>query len=1679
MAEPQFADELFPEETKFADDLFPSSVDTDNARQKLGASPMQDFLFSRDKASVARTLSHFGQGFKEAWGHEKLGLSDKSQKYLKESGWFNDYDNGQRSITKAANEALFRPAAVVLDAGWRTLGGAMRGAQEMIAGTGRDVGQPQLGRDLAAMPEAFMHARPVSGMTGMPQVRATVGGREILAHRPGQMVESGEALLARARAAKVIGHGEEGWRGTVEAKPTEMPFRGFIEAEDAAAFDRGSPVAPVESVRMIDEGTPGGFNVDVNAVARDIAPDVFTRYDELQGKRESFGGLFSELDNMQPKDAAQAKQIEALKAKAQEGLRAAETEAREMAPAVREAYVEAKRATPEDAPASVLPEESAAPAAMPGRPIEEQRAFIVNDVREKLIAAGRPATEAEAAAAIDAAYWETRAARFRGAKGSAEEMYRAEGPEILGPGMQSDFRKPRAPSSAPMSLGQFISRTGIKDNDPLIADVRSITGGRKYIRKDGVSLDTMREMAEEQGYIPRGSTINTLLEAMDDQERGNKVFKRGDAPEAAINRDEQIFRIEQAIDDALADAGMDPRRVSSEVHERAVKIMDKEGVRDPLEALERAGLSAEMFQDGDIKRGRIRLREDGQNTITLLKDANASTFIHEKGHDYLARMVRDANDPLAPVELRTDAETVYRWLGVEKPGDIKTSHHEKFARGFENYIMEGRAPSQGLARVFEQFRQWLLRIYTEASRLKAPINDEIRGVFDRMLAISPEDVVITPDRAPERMAGRHEAFADLSPAPASADTAGIVRAERDNMAGRLPLEEQDARLAEIAAGLEGRAARGPEPLRDVNAPEPVAERGGFDPQSGAVSEGGGPVASEAPQLAPEPSQPVKPTTPHSQLPPSTEIADKAGNIRLDLLNAPDDVKRIISQVAEENGGFQRVRGPVTDVQVAELAEAMGMDATYLSTRKMGEAWTAPQIVALRNLLIQSASDLRDVMKKAATGDEAALMAYAEAKTRHMMIQERVSSVTSEAGRALRAFRKDFSKGMGEALEVGDLIKKTTGQTLFQLQREAQLGSALETPSQISKYVHDSRKATVSEMVQETWINALLSGPITHVKNIIGNTTVAVLGTADTAGAAGVGKIRQLAGNKGERVKAGEVQANLFGLIQGAQDGIRAARYAFKHEEQYTRAQTLEQGKFQAVPSKRIVLKTYEQGSPEYNKRLDSIANARASAERLTGEAHTDRVKQLTANPTEDMVLEAKERAVEIGGKQIRTPGRLLTAEDEFFKTVAYRSKLNELAYREASKTLEPGTDAFNGKVAQLTMYPPEDLMTAASKHADYQTFTNALGKTGVGIQMFANSHLLAKMVVPFVRTPLNLLKYANERTPLGVFSREVRANLNGTNGKIAQDTQIARMAIGTSLGMTAIALADQGIITGGGPSDKNEKAALMLSGWRPYSVKIGDHYYSYGWLDPFATIMGISADMADAVKQLGGDADEEIGKVAANLFASISKNVLNKSSLRGTSDLLNAVSDPDRYGDKYLQNLAGTVIPASVAQQARANDEFQREARTVLDVLKSRIPGMRTGLLPKRDIWGEPIRAGESLGPDSLSPIVSGKLTKDPATKALIDAEFFPAKIGRKIRGVELTDQQYDDLSRVAGRMAKVRIDAIVSNPGFSNAPAEVRSEILKKAINGSREAARSMIMMQNPSIIREALENKMPAVGR
>lgn len=128
--------------------------------------------------------------------------------------------------------------------------------------------------------------------------------------------------------------------------------------------------------------------------------------------------------------------------------------------------------------------------------------------------------------------------------------------------------------------------------------------------------------------------------------------------------------------------------------------------------------------------------------IKLTQAADLSTFLHESGHQYLDIMFDLASRPDAAQGIVADVQTLFAWMGVESFDawrgmsiDQRRPHHEKFAEGFEQYLFEGKAPSNRLREAFAAFSRWLVRIYRE---LRNDLTPEVRSVFDRMLASNEE-----------------------------------------------------------------------------------------------------------------------------------------------------------------------------------------------------------------------------------------------------------------------------------------------------------------------------------------------------------------------------------------------------------------------------------------------------------------------------------------------------------------------------------------------------------------------------------------------------------------------------------------------------------------------------------------------------------------------------------------------------------------------------------------------------------------------------------------------------------------------------------------------------------------------------------------------------------------------------
>ena len=253
--------------------------------------------------------------------------------------------------------------------------------------------------------------------------------------------------------------------------------------------------------------------------------------------------------------------------------------------------------------------------------------------------------------------------------------------------------------------------------------------------KDGMTLDDAVQWAKENGYAfdtaaevedlfdANGFDINALSDLIEKDIREG-VY----APE---NTNEKRAGFNEAMDsmaEMLVAKGIDINAMSN-AEIKALLMADMQTLNQPDGG------------KGD-NRGQVSIRKNSDGTIdfdiTLLKKADFSTFLHESGHVYLEIMQSLAGRDNAPADIKADWKKITDYLGVKPGAALTVDQHEKWARSFEAYLREGKAPSNTLRRAFVSFKLWLTRLYKTANALDVELSDEIRGVMDRMLASETE-----------------------------------------------------------------------------------------------------------------------------------------------------------------------------------------------------------------------------------------------------------------------------------------------------------------------------------------------------------------------------------------------------------------------------------------------------------------------------------------------------------------------------------------------------------------------------------------------------------------------------------------------------------------------------------------------------------------------------------------------------------------------------------------------------------------------------------------------------------------------------------------------------------------------------------------------------------------------------
>ena len=481
-------------------------------------------------------------------------------------------------------------------------------------------------------------------------------------------------------------------------------------------------------------------------------------------------------------------------------------------------------------------------------------------------------------------------------------------------------------------------------------------------------------------------------------------------------------------------------------------------------------------------------------------------------------------------------------------------------------------------------------------------------------------------------------------------------------------------------------------------------------------------------------------------------------------------------------------------------------------------------------------------------------------------------------------------------------------------------------------------------VAEWVIGSLLSGFKTHVINPAGNAFMWAKAPVDIQMAAIMG--RSLPGET-DKVYMGEAAAYLFGEMMGIRDSLHAGMIAFKTGRPYGDTAKFEMGSGKAISAEAF-----------------GVTNQLGGA-LINGLGHFARA------PME----------------------RIIGPMDAVFKVQGERGKGAQRAYRPAMQDADKNGLSRAEAAKRLDHYltnPSDDVREQMVQHGLYQTFQNPLGPLGQKLQKSINAHAAFKVIVPFMRTPTNLFKvgmgegfigsyaglrflnknYREKFFPKPIGKDERNGNPIYKPGAL-EEARLARgrLAQGTAVTSYIAYLAVEGRITGSGPRDPNERAALMATGWRPRSILTFDEEgritgaRSWARMEPISLAIGPIVDIVEAMTvQQDLDPNDpwyaQANQAIWGATFAMSENTMNKTWMMGVHNFTRAAHQPDLDSvDRYLGQMVNVFAGATGARRTwrQGADKYQREVRSLVDELKNGTPYLSDSLGVKRDIFGRPL----------------------------------------------------------------------------------------------------------------------------
>ena len=445
----------------------------------------------------------------------------------------------------------------------------------------------------------------------------------------------------------------------------------------------------------------------------------------------------------------------------------------------------------------------------------------------------------------------------------------------------------------------------------------------------------------------------------------------------------------------------------------------------------------------------------------------------------------------------------------------------------------------------------------------------------------------------------------------------------------------------------------------------------------------------------------------------------------------------------------------------------------------------------------------------------------------------------------------------------------------------------------------------------------------------------------------------------------------------------------------------------------------------WDSRVSITGTSQQIIEKAELESTIAMMETMAKNPQEELAVGFAKFTMRFGQSPVMDwPGRLLTSTDDFMKTIIARQRIAQMATLDAfneAPNVSQRAEFLDKYMEKYSKYIDPSTGKILDKglavYTEIGTFQDDPGKAINMLSGMIEAVPFAKFLVPFIRTPANLMRYQLEFVPLTHKFSKKYADAVASGDELMVAEIEGRMAIGAFVFSSAFLLGTTGRFTGNLPVDPAERKRWNDLGIRPRSVNpYGNVYISYNAIEPLNNIVAAAVDIAQWASLFKEDVGGQVlmEKFATQMTLAIAASFTEKAYFANFEALASFIDiegmSPQKI-EKMVANFAfssGVPLSGTVRGFANAFDPYQREYDNEWQrVFQGNTPFLRNMLPPKIDILtGQQMKNPNGNVWNANMPFEVAVKEDDPVKNMLMKARYNWNDKLDTYKGVSLTADQ-------------------------------------------------------------------------